>query len=231
MSQPILPLTSPQALTDTIFTNMGYFFGDSTAFQRNIAYSIAEWQVARQIGTYITPSIFTGTFPFITPDIVIQSPVGMILSIQSVRLFERWSNSVERIISGTSYIVDGYNGFFMLDISIGDISDCQNCSGQAEGIYKAEVVIQAGYPTGTAALPPVQLALCIAADIALKMMVDPGALPSGDDFIKTSQIGRYIQTVSDKFMYETTFGKSNMAQYIRTLLDGLSIRPPGKLGR
>lgn len=225
----ILPVTTPQFLTDDIFVQYGFFTGTSTPFQRQAAYAIAENQVALDIGTFITPTIFTGTFPFVRPNQIIESPVGRIIQIKAVTLFEKWDTGIDRLVSGTSRIIDQENGYFMIDTSPYDVSQCNDCSGGPMGIYKADVVIEAGYGTGTASIPTVGLALCMAADISMKIMYDFGALPSGDDYTKTFQSGRFLQSISDKFQYETAFGKSNYANFIRKMIDPFRIVRAGKL--
>lgn len=231
MSNVILPATTPQYLTESLFTVLGFFTGSANSTMIQAAFAIAENQAATEIGTFIVPTTFTGMFPSVSPGEVIVSPVGRINSINAVQLYERYSNGVERIISGTAYSIDNDNGFFMIDASPYDSSSCNGCAGSPVGVYRADISITAGYATGSiAGVPQVQLALCMAADLVLKLMRDEG-LTDAYDFVKTTQVGRYIASVTDRFAMDTAFGYSNKAQIIRNLLKPYKIYRALKVGR
>src|SRR6185503_14855756 len=97
----ILPPSSPRILSVDKFVSYGYFTGTASAFQLNAAFCIAEGWVETEIGTFAVPTVATGTFPNVTPNTLITSPLSRLISIKSVVLHELWSNNVERLISGT----------------------------------------------------------------------------------------------------------------------------------
>jgi hypothetical protein len=228
----ILPLTTPQILTESIFQNFGFFTGTATNFQIQTAFSIAENQCARSVGTFLAPTTFTGSYAFVGYDKIYTSPVGRLASINNVQYLEKYSNGVERIYSGTAVIIDPENGYFYSKVSDLDNSVCSSCAGDTSGIYRFEVSITAGYATGSIVSNPIMgLALCMAADIALKIMVDEGIGVTYENTTRTLQVGRVIQTFDTKgFHGNTIFGPSSRGQYIHNLLEPFRIGRPGKLG-
>lgn len=222
-------------IDDSLFVQLGFYTGTSTAFQRQLAYGIAESQMCRTIGTFIEPTTYTGSYPFVSPQHTIELEVGEIQSINSVVLYERISDQTDRLISGTSMMLDPRNGYIRIDTSRFDVSTCSNCPGTVNlrGIYKAEISVTAGYQTGRMMNDPsFIMALGMAADIITKELSDEGL---GVEFeegpIRTIQIGRMIKTVDTKRYLETPFGESYRAKTIRNLIKPLIIKRAGKLGR
>lgn len=228
----ILPLTTPQILTVSMFQNYGFFTGTATDFMLQAAFSIAENQVARDIGTFLAPTTVTGSFQFVGYDRRYELPIGRISSINGITYSERYSNGVERFYSGTWALVDADNGYFFAKVSDLDDSVCNNCVGDTSGIYKFDVSFTAGYATGTTLSNPVcGLALCMAADIALKMMVDEGIGVTYENMTKTLQVGRVIQTFETRgFLGNTIYGPSSRGQWIHNMLEPFRIRTAGRLG-
>jgi len=222
-------------IDDALFVQLGFFTGTSTAFQRSIAYGVAESQMVRAMGTFIEPTTFTGTFPFVDPFHTIELPVGQIISVNDVRLYERVSDQTDRIISGTSMMLDPRNGYIRIDISRFDNSSCSGCPGTVNnrGIYKAEISVTAGYQTGMMVNNPSFIAaLGMAADIVTKELSDEGlAVEFEEGPIRTLQVGRVIKTVDTKRYMDTPFGESYRAKTIRNLIKPLIIKRVGKLGR
>jgi hypothetical protein len=227
-----IPLTSPQILTVSMFQNHGFFTGTATSFQIQTAFAIAENQVARDIGTFLAPTTFTGSYPFVGYDRELQSPVGKVVSINGVQYFEKYSNGVEQVYSGTAVLTDPDNGYFYSRVSPLDNSSCNDCSGGSAGIYRFDVSITAGYSTGITLTNPIcTLALCMAADIALKIMVDEGIGVVYENMTRTLQVGRVIQTFETRgFLGNTIYGPSSRGQFIYNLLEPFRIRRAGRLG-
>src|SRR3972149_5790771 len=71
-------VTAPSILTDTIFVDYGGHTGTSTAAQRMAAYAIAEGQAAQEIGTFVAPTMVTGTYSW--------PPMGQYLKLDHTRL-------------------------------------------------------------------------------------------------------------------------------------------------
>lgn len=231
MSNPILPLTSSQFLTETMFQNYGFFTGSATHFQIQAAFSIAENQCALAVGTFLSPTVFTGTIPFHGYSYVYEAPVGKVNSISAVIFHEVYSNGVERLISGTPIILDAENGYFVIKPSSDDCSGCADCTDSL-GISTVDIVMNAGYQSGVAMnSPTLQLAMCMAADIAMKMMYDEGIGVIYENMIRTQQVGRVIQSFETKgFFTQTLFGPSSRANYILNLLRPYMIVRAGRLG-
>lgn len=232
MQNVLLPTVLPQILTESMFTNMGFFTGSSSHFQIVAAFSIAENQVARTIGTFVVPTTFIGQFT-VTPNYGnYLSPVGKIISINSVTFSEVYGNGAIRLVSGTSYMIDAEDGIFYPAVSQYDNSTCGNCFGSVtNGLLTFSSSITAGFATGTIAGDPlVQLALCMAADIALKMMYDEGIGVIYENLVRTLQVGRVIQSFETKGMIgQTIFGPSARGHYISNLLEGYKIGRAGRL--
>lgn len=228
----IYPTIYPQFLTESIFTTNGFFTGTANTSQINQAFALAEWQVQREIGTYLLPVTVTGNFTWPKENWVLQTPTTRLISIDSVVLHQAYSNGIDRLISGTADIIDYDNGYFRVRPSIYDQSVCEGCGTVIpQDIYRADIAYTSGFVSGTiSAMPNVQLALCLAADITLNMFMDRGMSQEYMDFVTTFQIGRSIQTNVSKFAMTTPFGNSQRAQYIRELLRGIKIERAGKLG-
>lgn len=231
MANVLLPMTSPQFLTEQMFINYGFFTGSATSFMIQAAFAIAENQVARDIGTFLVPTTYTGTYGFLGFDIPYETAVGKLISVDSVTLHQRFSNGIDRFVSGTAYIRDFDNGYYYLQTSPNDNSVCVGCAGYSIGFYQYNVAITAGYPSGTVqATPTAQLAACMAADIALKQMYDEGIGIQYENLTKTLQAGRLIQSFDTSKFISTIYGPSSRAVYISKLLEPFKIYRTGFLG-
>lgn len=231
MSNPILPLASPQFLTESLFQNYGFFTGSATNFQIQAAFSIAENQCAIAVGTFLAPTTYTGNVTFLGTNYIYEAPVGKLNSILSVTFREQYSNGLERLVSGTAVIVDKDNGYFVVKESAGDTSSCNGCGSENLGISSFDIVINAGYPSGVAmSSPSLQLALCMSADIALKLMYDEGIGVIYENLIRTQQVGRVIQSFETRFFGQTIFGPSSRGNFIQNLLRPYMITRVGRLG-
>jgi hypothetical protein len=232
MSNVQLPLTSPQFLTEQMFINYGFFTGSASSFMIQAAFCIAENQISREIGTFVYPTTFTGTYGFLGFDIPYESPVGKLISVDSIVLHKRYYNGLDQYISGTSYVRDFDNGYYFISQSPNDNSACIGCVAPIIGFYQYNASITAGYQSGTISnQPTLQLAACMAADIALKMMYDEGIGVQYENLVRTLQIGRLIQTMETKYFLNTVFGPSSRGNYISKLLEPYKITRTGFLGR
>jgi len=215
-----------------MFVNCGFFTGSASHFQIQTAFVIAESQIAQAIGTYIVPTTFTGTYGFLGFDIPYESPVGKLISVDSIVLHKRYWNGLDQYVSGTSYVRDYDNGYYFIVPSPNDNSSCIGCLAPVIGFYQYSASITAGYPLGAVSNSPVvQLAACMAADIALKMMYDEGIGVQYENMVRTLQAGRLIQSFETKSFMNTVFGPSSRANYISKLLEPFKIVKAGFLGR
>lgn len=232
MQNVLLPTVLPQILTEDMFIKLGFFTGSASYYQIVAAFSIAENQVAREIGTFVTPTTFLGEFTIDPRYGNYIAPVGKLISINSVTFNEIYGNGSTRLVSGTSYMIDAEDGIFAVAQSQFDNSVCGGCFGSSSnGMLTFSASITAGYATGTLAADPlIQLALCMAADIALKMMYDEGIGVIYENLVRTLQVGRVIQSFETKGMIgQTIFGPSSRGHYISNLLNGYKIGRAGRL--
>lgn len=230
MSNVILPLATPQILTVQMFQDFGFFTGSATQFQLDAAFSIAENQCAIAVGTFLAPTTFTITVPFMGYGVVYQAPVGKIININSTVIRESYPNGIDRLISGSATNIDIDNGLYTIGQSANDVSVCGGCAGNGL-IGNFDISITAGYPTGVALnSPTLQLGLCMAADIVLKQMYDEGIASIYENMIRTQQVGRVIQSFDTRgFFGNTIFGPSARGQYILNLLKPYTIFRAGRL--
>ncbi len=222
---------TPIFLKEQDFITNGFFTGTANSSQVNMAFALAEWQVQKEIGTYLTPTVITGTFSWPKDQWILQTPETRLREIKSVVLHQAYSAGVDRLISGTADIIDNDNGYFRVKPSPYDVSDCNNCgNAMPQDVYKAEIAYTVGLETGSHLLPNVQLALSLAADINLNQFADRGMAQEFENFNTTLQIGRTIMTNKSDLVMNTPFGPSGRGQYIRELLRGLKVERAGKLG-
>jgi hypothetical protein len=183
-------------INDQLFVMLGFYTGTSSIFQRNLAYGIAEEQMARHLGTFISPTTVTGTYPFVSPNHVLELFIGQLIRVNSVTLYERISDTVDRLISGTAIVLSPRFGYVKIDVSPYDNSACVGCPGTVQissrGIYKAEISYTAGYATGQLMDDPAfRAALGMAADIVVKQLSDEGlAAEMEGGPVQTMQVGR-----------------------------------------
>ncbi len=230
-------VTTPDVLTDAIFTDYGGQTGSSTAVQRQAAYSIAETQAAVEIGTPLTPTSITGTFVwpimgnYPTYDFRFQLPHNRVSSVASlVTIHDAGCDCADDAIelTGCAWILDRDNGVL-------DLRECGNtvkasCSGCTCGSggsspLQFRVVYSAGLPVGLAAASPsALLGLVTAADLALEQMIDPQGAEGGPGDPQISSYGDtgYSETRGDLRM--TAFGGSVRANYAANMLGAFKFK-------
>lgn len=235
-------VTTPQILTDALFTAYGGQTGTSTPTQRTAAYGIAETQAAVEIGTPLTPTTVTGTFvwpvqaTYPTFDFRFQLPHNRISSVVSLTTVHDAgcncaSNAYE--LTGCAWILDGDNGVL-------DLRECGNtvkaacasctCGFSGSDPLQFRVVYVAGLPTGLAAASPsALLALTTAADLALEQMLDPSLAEGGpgDPQVMSFSDTGYSETRGGLRM--TAFGGSARANYAANQLSVFKFKGALKL--
>ena len=208
------PHTTPLILNDSIFVENGGQTGTWTATQRTNAYRIAEQQATNYIGTFLLPTIVTGTWGY-TPRVV--TDYGYVQQVFSVNLLSKnnLTTCVLQSDSGCVFIWEDTYGY--LDVSC-IINSC-NCSGLLYP-YQVQVAYQAGLPTGVATQPAMLLALTMAAQISLNEMSFPSLNEStGDIGVKSFASLDYREERVK--MRRTVFGTSAKAEKIANLIDGV----------
>jgi len=219
-------VTGTAVLTDNIFVDYGGNVSTSTAAQRRAAYMIAEQFAVEEIGTFLVPTIITGTFtwPIIgnypTSDYRFQLPHSHVTSVPSLTTIhdagcDCASNAVE--LSGCAWILDGDNGVIDLRECGSTIqASCAGCScgSSSSGPMQFRAVYTAGIQTGlVAASATALMGLVTAADLALEQIVDPSGAEGGpgDPMVTAYSDTGYSETRGGLRM--TAFGGSARANF------------------
>lgn len=232
-------ITSPQILTDDIFSSYGGATGTSTPAQRQAAYCIAEGEAATEIGTFVAPTTVTGThaWPPMGEPVMLQythlNSIGAVTALHDVGC-DCEDDAVT--LEGCAWILD-------VDGSIISLRECNataqgscaraNCScgiWNSGRPYRARIAYTAGLPTEAASDPRLLLGLVTVADLALQQIVDQCAAEGGpgDPGVQSySSIG-YSETRFNLRM--TAFGPSARANYAANLLREFKYKRALKLG-
>lgn len=165
----IYPHSQPLILTDSMFTTYGGQIGDSTVDQRQNAYLIAEQRATSYIGSFLLPTIVTGTFPYNYNQFIV-TDYGYVHQIYSANVLslDNLQTCTLQSDSGCVFIFNDTFGY--LDFSC--ITTVCGCSRWKQP-YQFQIAYQAGLPTGTANQPPIEHALSIVAELALNEMMYP----------------------------------------------------------
>ena len=205
----IYPHSSPIILTDSIYVAYGGQTGTSTVAQRTASYLIAEKQMSSHIGTFLLPTVVTGTFPWPSGHHLVL-PYSHILSIPNVTVLTQESLVTCELNenSGCAFLWDDTYGY----IDVRQVASCCSCctSGYA---YQVRVVMNAGLPTGTASQADMLLGLTLAGELNLNRIIDRSANEgTGDIGIEEfSNLGYREKRIGLK---RTAFGNSAAANEI-----------------
>jgi len=212
------PYSNPIILTDAIYIAYGGHTGTTVDAQRNAAFLIAEMAATEDIGSFLLPTVFTGTY---SPDYgePLMLSHGYVNSVNVVRFIDEkdyiyWSQE------GTAnYYVsirgDGKRGILDIDYLI---AHC-NCCTASQLPYKVQVVYNAGLQSGTSYHPDVLLALTTYADIIVNELIGYGNEAPGDIGVQEFSNQQYKE--SRVALLRTQFGTSARAQFASKLLTRL----------
>ncbi len=208
----IYPHQTALILNDQIFVENGGQTGTWTATQRQNAYRIAEHQATNYIGTFLLPTVVTGTWGYASR---IVTDYGYVHQIFSANLLTINNLVTSVLTSNTGYAWIKEDTFGYVDV-LGLLGYC----GCFTGIpYQVQIPYQAGLPTGVANQPAILLALTMAAQISLNEMIFPSQNEStGDIGIESySSLDYSEKRVKAR---RTVFGTSAKAEKVANLLDG-----------
>ena len=214
----VYPHSSAIIMTDDIYQMYGGDVSKGTFAQRQAGYLIAEKQMTSHIGSFLLPTIVTGTFPW-PNGFHLVLPYGFINSIPSVTALNQESmcncNLDEH--SGCAFIWDdGYGYIDVRRVASGVLS----CSCAIEPPYQVRVVMNAGLPTGTALQADMLLALTIATEINLNRIIDPWANEGTGD-IGIEEFSNLQYREKRKGLRNTAFGNSAKANEVALLTRNL----------
>lgn len=218
----IYPHKNPLILNDVIFSMYG---GKGTGSFSNAvlqaAYLMAEQQTTNYIGTFLLPTIVTGTF--VTPQTRVQriaTDYGYVSEILGVTIKnQKITHLGGELVSrdGTSFIYEDTFGYL-------DVYKLQgNCGGCGDfGYpYQYQIAYEAGLPTGTANQPLMLAAMTAAAQIHLNEMF-PGIVGvnegTGDVGIQEFESFSYHERRTAHALYLTAFGGSAQASRIARMI-------------
>lgn len=214
----VYPYSSAIILTDDIFVAYGGQTGTTPVAQRDAAYLIAEKRVSKYIGTFLLPTIVTGTYAYNGSNFI-STEYGYVHSVKSATLL-----SIDNINSCTLSSTDGC-AFIFEDtfgyLNFSCIYNACNCFGWKLP-YQYQIAYEAGLPTGTASQPDVLLALTMIAQETLNEMVYPSANETAGarGVIRWSSLEYSEERLKLK---RTALGQSAVANFAADLLDS-SIR-------
>lgn len=219
------PYSYPIILNDAIYSQYGgKGTGTFSQFQLQAAYLIAETQASNYIGTFLLPTIVTGTYPTVpTYTQRIATDVGYVSQLLGVVVKSKKNTYADCTlvdVAGCGFIYNDTYGY--LDIRrVNNVCGCGNNSTWAIP-YLYQISYEAGLPTGVATHPAVLMAMTIAAQITLNEMF-PGVVgvneSVGDSGIQEYESFTYHERRTAHSLKRTAFGQSAMASKAAQLID------------
>jgi hypothetical protein len=117
---------------------------------REVAYSIAEEFATDDIGTFLLPTIITGTYPYHSPLLTDYGYVSQVILVRFIDTQERIYYSISGTANVYASLRDDTYGIIDIHHMFGN---CQCATNLQPFPYKVQVVYEAGLPTGTANNP------------------------------------------------------------------------------
>lgn len=229
-------ITIPSILTDAIFVDYNGQTGTSSSAQRQATYAIAEGKAVEEIGTFVSPTLVTGTYSWPPMNQSLQlehTHVSMIHAVTAIHDAgcDCADDSIE--LSGCAWLLDADGGLVSLrecgDTLRASCSGC-GCSHPGHGPLQARIVYTAGLPTGAAFDPRLLIGLVTWADLALQQMIDPAGAeggPGDPGVQRYSSIGYNEERTA---LLRTAMGSSARANYGANMLRVFKFKRAMKLG-
>jgi hypothetical protein len=213
----IYPYSSPIILTEDIFQQYNGDIDGSTPELRQIAYTIAEEYVTDDIGTFLLPTIVTGTHYFDRNPIITE--YGYVNQVILVRFLDT-EQDIYYTISGTANVYASLQNDTYGIIDIHAIFGNCNCVSSARPLpYQVQIVYEAGLPTGTANNPRYLLGLTTAADMVLNQIEGFGN--EADGLVGLDEFKNQDYSEKRHALKNTIFGSSARAQFVSNLFVSL----------
>ena len=211
------PYTTPIILSDETFSDYGQDATKGTPKTRKLAYRIAEMKVSEDLRTFLTPTIYSGTYtyPYQYPFLLDHAWVNQVYLVR----FRDVENVIYFTASGTFNIYTGLQNDERGVLDIHYWFGACNCSHTPYAApYMTEVVYNAGLPTGTVMQPDIMLGLATYADIILNEIVGWGNEGAGDVGISDFSNQQYREV---RRIMNTNFGSSPRAIFAHRMLQRL----------
>lgn len=236
----IYPFTAPLYLNDSVFSSYGGQNYTSTPTQRTAAYLIAEKQATKYIGTLLSPINVTGTYQYMNQPRIV-TDYGYVNAINDVQIVSQNVFSFQCQLTqspGCAFIANDTYGYLDIQILLPTATLISYYSIPYPAFppvmpflqnynqpYNFVVSYNAGLPTGTVIQADMLLALTLAAQINLDLMVNQSALAGeGDIGIDTFSVMDYTERRHKSAIKRTAFGSSAMAMKIVNLIDGAVVK-------
>jgi hypothetical protein len=211
----IYPYSSPIILTEDIFQEYGGVLESTTPAQRNVAFVVSEQFVTYDIGTFLLPTIITGTYYYDH----VHAPVITDYSYVNQVIMVRFLDTQERIYYSVSGTANVYASLRNDTYGIVDIhhvfGDCRCGTSLQPYPYQVQIVYEAGLPTGTANNPQVLLALTTVADMVLNQIEGYGN--EADGLVGIDEFKNQDYSEKRHMLTERIYGSSARAQFVSRL--------------
>jgi hypothetical protein len=215
----LYPYPNPIIMTESIFQAYGGVLDGSTPEMRTVAYSVAEEFATDDIGTFLLPTIVTGTYFYDhihNPIITDYAYVNEVILVRFLDVEE----DIYYTISGTANVYASLRNDTRGIIDIHQIfGNCACATNLQPYPYQVQIVYDAGLPTGTANQPRVLLALTQASDMILNQMEGFGNEADGLVGVEAFKNQDYFEKRHN--LKNTVFGSSARAQFVSNLLVNL----------
>jgi len=208
------PYSAPIILTDDLYQSYGGDLTVASTYQRAAAYWLAEEKASEDIGSFLLPTIVTGTYRYDNNVLVLDHAWAHRLLLTRFIDFEE---DIYFTVTGTA---NEYVNLFnqergMVDISYA-LANCKCSSHSRPSPYKVQVVYEAGLTSGTSFRPDMLLALTTYASIIINEIVGYGNESPGDMGVQEFSNQQYRE--KRKTLLNTAFGSSARAQFAHNLI-------------
>ena len=212
----IYPYSSPIILTEDIYVAYGGQTGTMTSAQLQSAFLIAETRATKYIGTFLLPTIVTGSYTY-TGHTQIVTDYGYVTRVLDARILLLNGNTSCTLTeeSGCILIRDDTYGYLNY-VRANSICGCSPWQSP----YQYRVTYEAGLPTGTANHPNILHALTIIAEESINEILYPRAGETvGNRAVEQWDSIEYGET--RKKWARTALGDSARSAYAAELIRGV----------
>lgn len=213
----LYPYSAPIILNDSTFLAYGGQVGVFTSAQLQAGYLAAEMMATQYVGTFLLPTIVTGTFA--PQGNHIATDYGYVHRILSASVISKTGQECGLQTDSTCAFI--WNDTFgYLDVLC---SLAQSPCGNGIVPYQYQIAYEAGLPTGTATKPSILLGLTMAAQIFLNEIAYPSANESAGD-VGVESFSNQGYSEKRKTLKRTSFGQSAKANYVAHLFDSSLVK-------
>ena len=231
----IVPVFTPQVLTEDIFATYGGTSGTASAAQLNASFCIGEQRVQQELCTPLVPTQITGSMgaykvhllayyqPFTLPHVHLRS-VDDVRLVCEVGCTDCAVEEHEACVHIKNYMSS------IVELRLLCTTFCGTC-GTCGTPLNFRIEYTAGLDPGVAANAPAILhALTIAADISLEQIIDPGASEGGPGDPGVQKWGSITYKEERTKLRHTALGSSARANYAAGLLQPWKVKRALKVG-